>query len=178
MVITGGTRDEAPPRVRFLPPNSCKARYGVGYVRTVCSQAGVGFDETSPDEDYLAVDATVKLPPANASVQIKCSSQFRIAGNSASWPAEVEWRQSWRQSLLPVYFVLVILDIEDQSSWLVHTDDGTLHRAAAFWTRVDKDPDSSRIRIPKTQRLTAETMDLWTADVRSCFGFAPSGPVL
>jgi hypothetical protein len=172
MTVTEGARDETIGSVKFLPPNGCKARYGVGYFRTVCSQAGVGFSETSPDEDYLAVDGLVQLPTAVAAVQIKCSSQFAIGGAAASWPAKVEWRNKWRQFQLPVYFVLVVLDVVDQAAWLVHDNAGTLHRAAAFWARVDQAPDSASINIPKGQRLTAETFDGWADDVLSCF--APS----
>ncbi|MBY8873732.1 DUF4365 domain-containing protein [Micromonospora sp. PLK6-60] len=172
MSVAEGAPGEAvvPARsVGRLPLNACKARYGVAYVRTVCSQAGVGFSETSPDEDYLAVDGLVSLPVAPVSVQIKCSSQFKIAGRSATWPAEVEWREKWQESLLPVYFVLVVLDVDDRADWLYHDETGTMHRAAGFWTRVDQQAGPGNINVPKTQRLTSETLDLWAKDVFGCF---------
>ncbi|MFI5852196.1 DUF4365 domain-containing protein [Micromonospora chalcea] len=169
MVITDGALSETPWSDMRLPANACKARYGVAYLRSICSQAGVPFNETSPDEDHHAVDGCLHLGTANVTVQVKCSGQFTIGGRSATWPAEVEWRVKWSRSKLPIYFVLVILDVDDQSSWLIHADDGTMHRAAAFWVRVDKLPAGTNINVPKSQRLTADTLTQWAADVDACF---------
>lgn len=155
---------------------TAKARFGVAYLRTVCSQAGVGFTETSPDEDVLAVDGNVHFALADARVQIKCTGQFRINGGpTATWTAEVEWREKWQMSQVPVYFVLVIVDPDDQVKWLDHYDQGTVQRAAAFWTRVDTMSDTTRIRIPKSQRLTADTLQGWAEDLAVLFGLALRG---
>jgi hypothetical protein len=153
-----------------LTANGAKARFGIAHLRAVCSQAGVGCTETSPDEDVLAVDASVEFEPAAARVQVKCTGQFKISGGStATWPAEVAWRDKWRKVRVPVYFVLVIVDPDDQLRWLHHHDEGTLHRAAAFWTRIDPLSQAAGIQVPKNQRLTADTLRQWAADVRACF---------
>jgi hypothetical protein len=52
--------------IATLDTNRAKSRFGVAYVRAVCSQAGVGFQETSPDEDVLAVDGNVEFEIAPA----------------------------------------------------------------------------------------------------------------
>ncbi|WP_103348897.1 hypothetical protein [Amycolatopsis sp. CA-128772] len=70
--------------VATLDANRAKSRFGVAYVRAVCSQAGVGFQETSPDEDVLAVDGCVEFEIAAARVQIKCTGQFRLKGGSTA----------------------------------------------------------------------------------------------
>ncbi|MEV6847228.1 DUF4365 domain-containing protein [Actinoplanes sp. NPDC051411] len=145
----------------------------MAYFQTICSQAGFGFSETSPDEDMLAVDGQVIFPAASASVQVKCSSQFKISGRSASWPAEPGWRDKWKTSLVPVYFVLVILDNAEPSGWISHHGAGTDHAAGAFWTRVDQMAPVRSIEIPKTQRLTAETLEQWQGEVVD--SFAPPG---
>ncbi|GAA2790066.1 DUF4365 domain-containing protein [Kitasatospora sp. CM 4170] len=152
-----------------LSQNGAKGRYGVSYVRSIVSQAGVGFTETSPDEDVLAVDATVDFALAPARIQIKCSAGFSIAGKSATWQSELYWREQWSQSLLPVYFVLVILDVDDRHHWINHHDAGTDHRAAAFWVRVNQSEIGDKIRIPKSQRLTADVLRLWHQEVEACF---------
>lgn len=159
-----------PNSVGTLSSTGSKARFGVAYVRAVCSQAGVGFSETSPDEDVLAVDGQVDFAISPARVQIKCTGRFRIPGRkTASWQAEESWLGKWRRSMIPVYFVLVVVDPDDQLEWLHHQDNGTLHRAAAFWVRVDRLPDRSRITVPRDQRLTADTLPLWAAEVAECF---------
>ena len=78
-----------PPFKPVLGDNAREARYGVSYVRALCSQAGVSLTETSPDEDAVAIDATLLLKPAFACVQVKCTSQFKIRGRSASWEMEL-----------------------------------------------------------------------------------------
>ncbi|MFB7716750.1 DUF4365 domain-containing protein [Nocardia sp. NPDC056100] len=165
--------------VAVLGANGAKARFGLAYVRAVCSQAGVVFQETSPDEDVRAVDGLVGFAIADVRVQVKCTGQFRInSGPTATWPIEDSWRKNWNQCKLPVYFVLVIVDPDDQIAWLQHHDNATLHRAAAFWVRVDTIPDSQGIVVPKAQRLTADTLRLWLADVEAIFdGSRGSGVV-
>lgn len=156
--------------IATLEPNLAKSRFGVAYVRAVCSQAGIGFDETSADEDVLAIDGHINFEVAPVRVQVKCTGRFRIkGGRSATWPIEEAWCRSWRQSKVPVYFVLVIVDPDDQDMWLHHHDEGTLHRAAAFWVRLDDLPCGHGIVVPKDQRLTAETFLRWAADVEDCF---------
>ncbi|MFI9156559.1 DUF4365 domain-containing protein [Kitasatospora aureofaciens] len=152
-----------------LSQNGAKGRYGVSYVRSIVSQAGVGFTETPPDEDVLAVDGTVDFAVASARVQIKCTAGFSIAGKSATWQSELHWREQWSQSLLPVYFVLVILDVDDRPQWINHHESGTDHRAAAFWVRVNQTETGDKIRIPKAQRLTADVLRLWHQEVEACF---------
>ncbi|MGY0006549.1 DUF4365 domain-containing protein [Micromonospora sp. I033] len=156
--------------ISTLGVNGCKARFGVAYLRAVCSQAGVGFAETSIDEDVLAIDGRIEFAVADARVQVKCTGKFRInGGDTATWPAEKQWWSKWHKSALPVYFVLLVVDPDDQASWLDHRSDGTMHRAAAFWVRVDQMSEGPGITVPKSQRLTAETLRQWAADVDACF---------
>jgi hypothetical protein len=155
--------------ISTLSDNGAKGRFGVSYVRSIVSQAGVGFTETPPDEDVLAVDGTVDFAVASARVQVKCSSRFSIAGNSASWHAELHWRDRWRESALPVYFVLVILDYDDRPRWIDHHKTGTNHTAAAFWVRVNNLEVGQNILIPKDQRLTIDSLHVWAQEVEACF---------
>jgi hypothetical protein len=176
MVIMGDGVHRAWRDVATLDPNRAKSRFGIAYVRAVCSQAGVGFQETSPDEDVLAVDGIVDLEIAPARLQVKCTGKFRIKGGAtATWQVEESWRQRWIRSNVPVYFVLVIVDPDDQLSWLHHDDEATLHRAAAFWARVDTLPEGQNIIVPKAQRFTADTLRLWDADVTASFGQSKGG---
>jgi hypothetical protein len=165
-----------PAPVGTLSPNGSKARFGAAYVRAICSHAGVGFDETTIDEDVLAVDGSVNFATCPARVQIKCTGKFRISGGrTATWKAEESWFGKWQQSMIPVYFVLVVVDPDDQQAWLHHQDDGTLHRTAAFWVRVDQMSNPRQIMVPKTQRLTAGTLAVWADQVNASFGLGSLG---
>ena len=42
--------------------NARQGRHGIAYFQNVCAQFGVGFDETPPDENVLAIEGTVQFP--------------------------------------------------------------------------------------------------------------------
>ncbi|WP_405635268.1 DUF4365 domain-containing protein [Streptomyces sp. NBC_00056] len=164
--------DDTHSAVTVLGDKACKARFGVAYVRAIFSQAGFPFKETSPDEDAMAVDGDVDFLSASARIQIKCTSQFNISGRgraSATWPAEVHWRERWNKCKIPVYFVLVILDHDDRQKWMSHHPSGTDHKSAAFWVRVDGIGQDENVVVPKAQRLTIETLNQWEEEVEECF---------
>lgn len=157
------------PESRF-DDNTAKSRYGVAYLRSICGQAGVGFVETSSDEDKDAIDCQVSLGPSHVYVQVKCSDKFRIDGGAtATWPAEQHWRERWRSKANPVYFILVLVDKVDRVKWLEHPDDGTFHRSAAFWTMVNAIADDENIVIDKANRFTVQTLCDWEVDLRRRF---------
>jgi hypothetical protein len=147
------------------------ARYGVSYLRSVCAQAGVGINETSPDEDVLAIDCDVKFREASVNVQVKCTSQFTIPGRTKTWRLEPSWVEKWSDSLLPVYFVLVTAP-GSIAGWIEHSNVGTLHKTAAFWKRFDPATDQTSITLPVAQRLTADTLATWHSDMLAAFGGA------
>src|SRR5262245_41371365 len=101
-------------------------------------------------------------------VQVKCSSRFKIEGRSASWEVEEHWLRAWSESILPVYFLLVLVP-KNLSLWLHHDDQGTFHRTAAFWRRLRPDETLSRVQVPKSQRLTEATLDQWHDDMLAVF---------
>jgi hypothetical protein len=156
------------PDIATLTENGRKARFGVMYMRTICAQAGVGFNETSPDEDVLATDGDVIFREANVRVQIKCTSGLTLEGPSASWEVRPEWLRAWADSKLPLYFVIVIVP-SDVSDWLHHGPEGTVQRAAAYWCRINTDEVARRIHVPKANRLTEATLTKWHADMMEVF---------
>lgn len=151
-----------------LSANGRKARYGVSYVRNICAQAGLGLNETSPDEDVLATDCDVLFAEGNVRVQVKCTSGLALGGWTKSWSLKPTWLRKWEHSQLPVYFVLVVVP-KNEPSWLEHLADGTMHRTAAFWQRVRAEQLDGSISIPKGQRLTAETLNSWHSDLLAVF---------
>jgi hypothetical protein len=145
-----------------------KARYGVAYLRSVCSQAGMPVEETSPDEDVLAVDCEVKFAEASVAVQVKCTSRLTLGGKSASVPLKREWCVRWAEFQVPVYLVLVVVP-KDIAGWLAHHHDGTFHATAAYWLRV-YGREGTSVLVPKVQRLSAATFAQWHEDLLACFG--------
>ncbi len=145
-----------------------KARYGVAYLRSVCSQAGVPMSETSPDEDVLATDCTVSFAEAEVLVQVKCTSSSTLDGKSAVVRLKPEWCRKWALRRVPVYLVLVIVT-KDVTTWMTHHATGTDHAAAAYWLRVDG-VDAKNVHVPKSHRLSVDTFDQWHTDLLASFG--------
>jgi hypothetical protein len=167
-----GTSPKPPSGLCTLSPNGQRARYGVSYVRNICAQAGVGLSETSPDEDVLATDCTVDFKEGPVRVQVKCTSGLTIGGKTKSYTLKPEWLRKWDESLVPVYFVIVVVPKQDKT-WLAHQADGTFHRTAAFWQRVPQASTAKSITIPKAQRLTTDTLPIWHSELRAAF--SPAG---
>lgn len=155
----------------MLDENRRKARYGVAYLRSVCSQVGVPLSETEPDEDVYAIDCHVKFPELAVPVQVKCTSKLTVIGRGASVDSNPVWLAKWRQSRIPVYLVLVIVP-KKCVDWLRHDKDGTWHATGAFWVRVTGH-ETGRITVPKRQRLTTDSFDEWRTEALAAFGGTP-----
>ena len=124
--------------------------------------------EPRPDEDVLASDCSVDFPEASVRVQVKCTSQWKIGGRGLTWAVEDNWVRKWDQFIVPVYFVVVIVP-EDQDQWLRQDGDGTFHRTAAFWVRLIPGMIGDSIKVPKSQRLTVQTIPLWHSHLLDLF---------
>lgn len=137
-----------------------KGRYGVAYLRAVCAQAGVGLNETAPDEDVYAIDCDLKYGPLTLPVQVKCTAQHTLPPEKAPWlDVHSDWAEKWDASVLPVHLVLVVVQV-DPKSWLEHQDDGTWHPSAAYWIKWVKG-HRGRTWFPVEQRVDAATVTGW-----------------
>lgn len=153
-----------------LSPNAQKGRYGIAYFQNVCAQFGVGFDETSPDEDVLAIDGTVQFPALPIRIQVKCTKKVFGPRESLSWPVTEEWKTKWARNFGPAYFVVVQVPNDVPGDWINY--DGastTMHRSTAYWARIDTKSMGSSISVQRSDRLTAATLAAWNADLLSCF---------
>lgn len=161
--------DEAPPPLALhsinpqFTDNARRARFGVAYMRSICAQAGVGFTETSPDEDNLAIDGAIEFTRISVRVQIKCTSRFQVAGKRATLDLEPSWVENWSQNLVPTYIVLVKVPpaIPD---WIVHNAGTTRHHAIAYWVKFDPGQHQTKMVFRATQRLTVDTLHQWRDD--------------
>lgn len=139
-------------------------RFGVAYVRAVMASAGVGFSETSPDEDSIGIDGRLQYSSADVRVQIKAttSPRFNRAGETRVNVKPKHWR-AWGVNKMPVYGVLVVLeDCVDDSLWIdTSHDDVTSVPAAAYWARLNGPnvtQTSGGIVFPRSQRFTVDTV--------------------
>ncbi|NRD09507.1 DUF4365 domain-containing protein [Rathayibacter agropyri] len=150
-----------------------KGRYGVVYLRALAGQVGCGIEETPPGEDVQAIDADVKFQAGSVAVQVKTTHKHAIDGKNAEihFTPHVDWLRKWGKLKVPVYFVVVVVP-DDSGQWLDHHAVGTqMNRTAAYWCRIDVTTVTSanKIVVPRSQRLSAETLIAWENDLLDCF---------
>jgi len=166
----GSSVSSATPIGSTLSPNARKGRYGIAYFQNVCAQFGVGFDETSPDEDVLAIDGSVQFPALPVRIQVKCTKKSFGSAGVLSWPVTAEWKTKWSRNIGPAYFVVVQVPTDVPGDWIDYDDaDITTHRSTAYWAKIDPTSMGASITINRTNRLTAETLASWNADLLACF---------
>jgi hypothetical protein len=147
-----------------LSTDQRKALYGMSYVRSICSQAGVTITATEQDSDVLAIDCNVEFEELSVRVQVKCTSQWVLRGHSLSYPVKEGWIRKWQKCMGPVYFVVVIVP-PDSMQWIAHDHEGTMHKTGAFWTRLKPGAIGGSVQVPKSQRLTAQAIEEWHCDL-------------
>src|SRR4051812_2064570 len=109
-----------------LDPNRAIGRYGVAYVRKVCAHAHIGFDETSPDEDVLALDGQINFSATPVRVQIKTTTQWSLtsARGELLLPIQADWARKWRAQINPTFLIAVLL-AKDIDSWSAYESSET-----------------------------------------------------
>lgn len=143
-----------------------KARYGAAYIRTIASQAGCSFTETSIDEDKLAIDGTVGFAAGDVRFQVKCTSSRTIVDKPLAirMPIRPDWVRKWAQSVtMPIFFVVVVVP-SDSLQWLAHDTSGTMmSKTAAFWLRIPPNGlgAAKSLLVPRAQRLSESSMLSW-----------------
>lgn len=140
--------------------NGRRARYGAAYVRALCAHAGASFTETSIDEDIMAIDGTVDFARMPVRVQIKCTSQFSVAGSRLTLPLEPSWVNKWTASDTPVFVVIVKVP-SDIPGWLDYDVAFTRHNTVAFGRRFVAATDLTSMVFTSSDRLTGESIYDW-----------------
>lgn len=150
-------------------------RFGVAYLRAIAASAGVGFAETSPDEDVLAVDGGFAMKNGDVRVQVKTSTvpNFNQAGEARIRVEDWHWG-AWAANRHPVYGVLIAVENCDDALWMdTSADDITRVPAAAYWTRVSG-PDITQRTGPmvfsRSRRFTVDTIGEISATLDGGYG--------
>ncbi|MBT2498534.1 DUF4365 domain-containing protein [Agromyces sp. ISL-38] len=159
------------PQSRLLVPantnfsdNGRRGRYGVAYLRALAAHAGVGFFETTSDEDVDALDVTLKFGRASAEVQVKCTSGFKVGPGRATLSLEPSWVGKWSASFHPIYVVMVKVP-SVVGDWIDSKPSSTVHRAVAFGKRFDRVQHTESMKFTSADRLTPETLYDWRDEV-------------
>ncbi|MCS0644978.1 DUF4365 domain-containing protein [Curtobacterium flaccumfaciens] len=172
---SAGQGDPMTPNVQaaILSATTRQGRYGVVYLRAIAAQAGCGFKENDPDEDAIAVDCDIQMRAAPIRVQVKTTYIEDMFGtDDIVHYAKPHWIDSWRDSALPVYYLVVVVR-QQSSDWIEYPATGTLLAdTRAYWTRVDNHDFSSstRIEIPRSNELGSTTMTQWNDDLLATLG--------
>jgi hypothetical protein len=150
-------------------------RNAVAYVRKVCAQAHIGFNETSAGEDFLAIDGTIEYPEQSVRVQIKgTTTRSLTATGDLSMLIEDTWRRKWQRNKGATYMIWVLMS-RDIDTWFSYQECDTLASSFALWARVDQLPETAtHINFDRTVRFTPATIGAWGRQLNEA-GFGDSG---
>ncbi len=171
MSASGGTLAE--PQ---LDLNGRKGRYGVAVLDTLVTAAGYDMTEPRPGADMLAYDSTVSFPEGDVRVQIKTTHKYSLGGSNSrlTYSATDHWIESWSQTLMPVYFVVIVVPKGDSSGWHEHVDAGTMLRSTGgFWNRIraaDFADGNRSVAALRSQRLGVDSVEQWRRELLEGYG--------
>lgn len=170
---TGETLDDH----RTLDKSAAVGRYAVAYVRKVCAQAHIGFMETSPGEDVLAVDGLITYQSVDVRVQIKGSTKpsLVVPNGKLRFAIEPKWREKWRLNVNPTYLIYVLMERQVEA-WFQYDPTSTTAGAYALWTRIDNMAgDVTEVEFNRSQRFTSATVSTWSEAVLNGYGEVGAG---
>lgn len=151
-----------------IGPSDRTGRIGAMYVRGLLAQAGIRNEETSPGEDYGAVDVTVHLTHATVTAQVKTGIKKRNQDGTYSVSVTPEWCAKWAKQRVPVYLVFVALSKRHYCDLVTHGSYTTQWAAHAYWLQVN-DALPGTVRVPVQNRLTLDTFVRWDDDILRAF---------
>jgi len=138
------------------------------YVRALLAQAGIRNEESSPGEDYGAVDLTIHLTSAAVTAQVKTGIKRRNRDSTYSVTLKPEWCAKWEGQKVPVYLVFVALSRRNYCDLVTQKDFSTTLYAHAYWLQVN-DAQPGTVRVPVKNRLSLDTFQCWDEDVEHAF---------
>jgi uncharacterized protein DUF4365 len=148
-------------------------RWGVMYVRSILAQAAVVNNEVPGGEDHLAVDLALIFPVGSVTAQVKTGTKKPNRDGSITVSVEESWKKKWAEAKTPVYLVYVYLEKKPPLDWAEHADAHTTLHARGHWIRVNA-VSAASVRVPVSNRLTADTFDEWVGDFNALYGKAAS----
>lgn len=139
------------------------------FLQVICSHAGYGCTEPRSGEDVRAIDGTIGFDYGDAHVQVKCTKKdFTAKRQTIRIPVETKWVDLWKRAGSPVY--LVVVRVPEQDLWVVHHEEHTLLNATAYWQKIIPSAVGKSILVPRSQRLTTETLRDWARERQIAFG--------
>ena len=160
------------PKHKTLNLSDAVGRYAMAYVRKVCAQAHVGFSETSPGEDVLAIDGRIEYYTVDVRIQVKGSTKYSTHKTAGLIRVAVkdEWRRKWRKNGQPTYFIFVLME-RQVAKWFEYFPGTTMAGAVAYWARIDNLPKSAtHIVVDRRHRFTKATVRGWGKDIQQGYG--------
>lgn len=137
------------------------------YLRGLLADCGIGNNETSPGEDYSAIDLWAYLPSGVVGVQVKAGRQRLNRDETYSVSVTEAWCQKWAGQNLPIFLVYVALSGRDDLL-ITHHAKSTTWKAHAYWHRVN-DASPGTVRVPMQNRVNQATFQDWEKLIRQDF---------
>lgn len=144
-------------------------QFGGAYLKAITSVAGYSLTASSVDDD--SIDWTIvargqfrEYYSPKIDIQLKCPYRFKNYPDRIVYPIPRKNYDDLRAAKVSVPRLLVVVTIPKAlDDWVEFQDEGLILRYHAYWKSLLDTPDLTHqqtvsISIPKTQRLTVESL--------------------
>lgn len=137
-----------------MTKNMQMEQLSLAYIRAVAANAG--YQVTRPEPDVDSVDGVLmasfgKRP--RIEFQAKATTQDILRGNELRFPLPIKNYNELRADTRVPRILIVFLMPEEESHWLVQTNDELCLRRCAYWFSLESSPGTSNtdtvtVRVP------------------------------
>lgn len=147
--------------------NEQKQQLSIAYVYAVAARAGYACQVIHVDNDSIDVQLAAKgtvhrqavLRSPKIDVQLKATSQPVLKERHLTFPLPIKNYNDLREPVLVPRILVVLLLPEDDSLWLVQSEDAMITKHCAYWMALlgrseTKNQSSVTVQLPRDQRFT------------------------
>lgn len=126
-----------------------------------------------PDPDVAGIDVLLQYPSASIGVQLKSTHSLTFNKKGLlRFGVKPGWVTNWHRAGIPPRLVLYVID-RDPLGWSKFVPGGEMHSALAYWAVLDRQVSAPSVTIDRTNRFTAETLEVWRREVEQGMGGQP-----
>ena len=151
----------------MMDENQQKARFSIGYIESVASDAGFQVSEVTVDQDSVdgVFIADFGLRP-RIEFQAKATARDLVRGDQIHFPLSVKNYNDLRIESINPRILIVLIMPQERTQWIEQTDDELCLRHCAYWLSLlgrpaTRNTNSVTVHVPMTNMLgSAQLVDM------------------
>ncbi len=150
--------------------SNIKSNLSLTYIRAIAAKLNFPFQDSSRDVDGIGIDCTIYNHGMGSGDSYSLSSEIKVQVKAFSkssvsmfkdGPKELEYRLSKDLKPQGAVFYLIVVELPEEDKfdeWVKITPDELILKRCAYYIRIQNVVKQGFIKIPKTNRLTFDTL--------------------